>query len=245
MGIMTEWVFFDLKRDQSGIRSREGALYNASALQGYLILMFETYRMTIDIQLFDREHNEKVVDVVPFLLSRRIARFFTEDLPVPFIYSCLFYWMAGFRAEAGTFLTFFAVVLISQYIAVCFAAVCVAASRSFAGASLIGNLGYTVQSMACGFFVQVDQIPVYVRWLKWTAYAFYSFGALCANEFVGQFYDCPLPGGESNPACAPYVYWGVHHEFIGNASQLVMEAHHHYGRICVDVLLPRLHRFEI
>jgi ABC-type multidrug transport system ATPase subunit/ABC-type multidrug transport system permease subunit len=212
MGIMTGWVFFGLKRDQSGIRSREGALYNASALQGYLILMFETYRMTIDIQLFDREHNENVVDVVPFLLSRRIARFFTEDLPVPFIYSCLFYWMAGFRAEAGTFLTFFAVVLISQYIAVCFAAVCVAASRSFAGASLIGNLGYTVQSVACGFFVQADQIPVYVRWLKWTAYAFYSFGALCANEFVGQFYDCPLPGGESNPACAPYTG-----EFIMNS----------------------------
>jgi ABC-type multidrug transport system ATPase subunit len=48
-------------------------------------------------------------------------------------------------------------------------------------------------------------ILVYVRWLKWTAYVFYAFGALCANEFVGQFYDCPLPGGEENPACAEYT----------------------------------------
>ncbi|TVY22935.1 putative ABC transporter ATP-binding protein/permease [Lachnellula hyalina] len=205
MGIMTGWVFLSLGRDQSGIRSREGALYTAAALQGYLILVYETYRLTIDIQLFDREHNENVVDVIPFLLSRRIARFVTEDFPVPLIYSVIFYWMAGFRADASAFLTFFAVVLLCQYIAVTYAMTCVAAIRDFSGASLIGNLGYTIQSMACGFFIQANAIPVYVRWLKWTAYVFYAFGALAANEFVGQFYNCPLSGGESNPACAQYT----------------------------------------
>ena len=205
MGIMAGWVFLQLGRDQSGIRSREGALYNAAALQGYLILMFETYRLSIDIQLFDREHNENVVDVLPFLLSRRLARFFMEDFPVPLLYSLIFYWMAGFRSEASTFLTFFSIVLLCQYIAVTFAMTCIAAARSFSSASLIANMGYTIQSMACGFFIQSNTIPVYVRWLKWTAYVFYAFGALCANEFTGQFYDCPLEGGELNPACAQYT----------------------------------------
>lgn len=205
MGIITGWVFFKLGKDQSGIRSREGALYNAAALQGYLILMFETYRLTVDIQLFDREHNERVVSVVPFLLSRRLARFFTEDLPVPLLYSVIFYWMAGFRADAGTFLTFFAVVLLSQFIAVTFAMTCVAFSRNFGTATLIGNMMYTIQTMACGFFVQINSMPVYVRWLKWVAYVYYAFGALAENEFVGQFYDCPLPGGESDPGCVQYT----------------------------------------
>lgn len=205
MGVITGWIFLNLGEDQAGIRSREGALYTAAGLQGYLILMYETYRLSIDIELFDRERGEGVVDVVPFLLSRRLARFLTEDLPVPFIFSTLFYWMAGFRADAGQFLTFFAIVLLCQYIAVSFAATCIAADRSFAGASVIGNLGYTVQSMACGYFIQSNTIPVYVRWLKWTAYVFYAFGALCANEFVGHFYACPLPGGEQNPACAQFT----------------------------------------
>ncbi|CAG8954999.1 hypothetical protein HYFRA_00008688 [Hymenoscyphus fraxineus] len=205
MGLITGWIFYNLPRDLSGIRSRQGALYNAVGLQGYLILMFEIYRLTVDIPLFDREHNENVVDVIPFMLSRRLARFFTEDLPVPLLYSIIFYYMAGFRTEASSFLIFFSVVLLCQFIAVTYAMACVAASRNFAGASLIANMGYTIQSMACGFFVQVDSIPVYVRWFKWTAYVFYAFGALVANEFVGQFYDCPLPGGESNPACAQYT----------------------------------------
>ena len=159
MGILTGWVFFGLSRDESGIRSRQGALYIAAALQGYLILMFETYRLTIDIEVFDREHNENVVDVLPFLLSRRMSRLITEDFPVPLVYSLIFYWMAGFRTEATTFLIFFSVVL-DQYIAVTFASACVAAARNFPAASLIGNLGYTVQTIACGFFIQSDTIPV-------------------------------------------------------------------------------------
>jgi ABC-type multidrug transport system ATPase subunit len=205
MGVMSGWVFYQLGEDQSGIRSREGGLYIAAALQGYLILMFETYRLSIDIAIFDREHNENVVDVLPFLLSRRLARLFTEDLPVPLIFSVIFYFMAGFRAEPSTFFTFFSVLLLNQYIAVTFATTCIAAARSFPSASLIANLGYTVQAMACGFFIQSNTIPVYVRWLKWTAYVFYAFGALSANEFVGQFYACPYEGGESNPQCAQYT----------------------------------------
>lgn len=205
MGVMSGWAFYHLGLDQSGIRSREGALYIASALQGYLILMFETYRLSVDIQVFDREHNESVVDVLPFLLSRRLARLLTEDFPVPLVFSLIFYFMAGFRADASTFFTFFSVLLLNQYIAVTFATTCIAAARSFPSASLIANLGYTIQAMACGFFIQSNTIPVYVRWLKWTAYVYYAFGALCANEFVGQFYACPYDGGESNPACAQYT----------------------------------------
>ncbi|KAG9230040.1 P-loop containing nucleoside triphosphate hydrolase protein [Amylocarpus encephaloides] len=229
MGIITGWIFWDLDRGQSGIRSREGALYNSASLQGYLILMFETYRLSVDIPLFDREHNENVVDVLPFLLSRRLSRFFTEDLPVPLLYSIIFYWMAGFRNDAATFLIFFSIVLLCQFIAVTYAMTCVSVSRSFANASVIANLGYTVQSMACGFFVQANSIPVYVRWLKWTAYVFYAFGALCANEFMGQFYDCPWPGGEENPACLQYTG-----EFVMNS--LGFPLHHWVVRPIIILL---------
>lgn len=212
MAIITGWIFLALDGSVAGIRSREGALYTAASLQGYLILLFETYRLTVDIQLFDRERIEGIVGVPAFLVSRRLARLFVEDIPVPLIFSVIFYFMVGFRPLVSQFFTFFAITLLSHYIAVSFATTCVAISRDFAGATLIANMGFTLQSLACGYFVQSNEIPVYVRWLKWTAYVFYAFGALCANEFVGhtsnsegQFYDCPLPGGISNPACKQYT----------------------------------------
>ncbi|TWU75854.1 hypothetical protein ED733_005380 [Metarhizium rileyi] len=204
MGVVTGYIFFDLGRDQAGIRSREGGLYTASGLQGYLVLLFEVYRMTIDIPIFDRESSDDCVDALPYVLSRRLARLPTEDLPVPFIFSVLVYFMAGFERTVSKFFIFFAITLVNHYVSVCCAMTCVVAVRHFAGASLIANLAYTIQSISCGMFVQVNTIPVYVRWTKWVAYNFYVFSAYVGNEFEGNFYDCPLPGGRSNPACNQY-----------------------------------------
>lgn len=78
--------------------------------------------------------------------------------------------MCGLGFDGGRFLTFFSVVLIEQYVAVTFATLCVAVSRDFAIASLVGNLAYTWQTYACGFFIQVQNLPVYLRWAKWTAF---------------------------------------------------------------------------
>jgi ABC-type multidrug transport system ATPase subunit/ABC-type multidrug transport system permease subunit len=212
MAVINGWIFLQLDESLAGIRSREGSLYTASSLNGYLILLYETYRLTIDIRLFDRERNEGVVGVPAFLISRRIARFPLEDLPVPLLFSVTFYFMVGYRLDAAQFFIFFALTLLTHYIAVTFAAVSIGISRNFAGASLVGNLSFTLQSFACGYFVQGNQIPVYVRWLKWCAYTFYIFGALCANEFIGpngsefgQFYACPYSDNPLDPACKEYT----------------------------------------
>lgn len=168
MSIITGWIFLHLGNDLAGIRSRQGALYTAASLQGYLILMFEIYRLSIDIGVFDMERSEGVINVLPFLLSRRLSRIFLEDLPVPVIFTLIFYFMAGFRADVVTFFIFLGVMIISQYITVTLASLCIAVSREFASASLLANLTYTLQTFCCGYFVQSQQIPVYVRWLKWT-----------------------------------------------------------------------------
>ncbi|KAJ5341263.1 hypothetical protein N7541_010387 [Penicillium brevicompactum] len=212
MAVINGWIFLQLDETQSGIRSREGSLYTACSLNGYLILLYETYRLTIDIRLFDREHNEGVVSVPAFLLSRRAARLPLEDLPVPLIFSLIFYFMVGYRLDASQFFIFFALSLLTHYTAVTFAAAAISVARSFPGASLVGNLSFTLQSFACGYFVQSNQIPVYVRWLKWCAYTFYAFGALCANEFigvdgsdVGHFYACPYSDDPLDPRCKEYT----------------------------------------
>ncbi|KAH0492707.1 hypothetical protein TgHK011_007648 [Trichoderma gracile] len=205
MGVVIGYLFFDLGRDQAGIRSREGLLYTATGLQGYLILMFETYRLTIDMPTFDRESSEHCVDAVPYILSRRLARLITEDFPVPFLFSLILYFMAGFDHDAAKFFTFFSIGFVNHFACIMCAFTCVVAVRHFSGASLIANFAFTLQSIACGIFIQVDTIPVYVRWLKWVTWSFYTFGAYCGNEFQGSFYDCPEPGGPSNPACLQYT----------------------------------------
>ncbi|KAA6413350.1 MAG: hypothetical protein FRX48_03096 [Lasallia pustulata] len=149
LGIIAGWIFLKPDGTLSGIRSREGALYTAAALQGPL---------------------------------------------------------------ASQSFVFYAVVLLCQYVSVTLAAVCVAAFRDFARASLAANLSFTLQSICSGFFIQPNRIPSYVRWIKYIAYVWYANGALVYNEFLAhtsnperQIYDCQEPGGVDNPDCKPYT----------------------------------------
>ncbi|KAK5046825.1 hypothetical protein LTR84_007179 [Exophiala bonariae] len=59
--------------------------------------------------------------------------------------------------------------------------------------------------MACGFFINIADISIWLRWTKWTAYVYYAFGALCYNEFAGQFYNCPaIDESPTSAACTQY-----------------------------------------
>lgn len=128
-------------------------------------MLYEVYRLTADMRIYDREYGERVISIPAWVLSRRIARFPLEDIPVPLIYSLVFYFMAGFGPEPSRFFNFFSVLLLMHHIAINVATVCVAMSRDFAVASLFSNTIFTLQSLAGGYFVQPDQIPVWVRWL--------------------------------------------------------------------------------
>lgn len=166
MAVGYGWIFYRLGTDTAGVRSREGALYIAT-YQSYLTLMFEIYRLSIDIRLFDMERTDGVVSVPAFLLSRRLAKALLEDFPVPVVFSLIYYFMVGFRLDPGAFFMFTTVEVASHYIAVTLALFCVAISRSFATACLIGNLSYTFNLLCTGYLLQTAQLPIYLRWIKW------------------------------------------------------------------------------
>ena len=180
MAVLTGWIFLQLSGDLSGIRSRQGAIYTASSLQGYLILIYEVYRLTMDIQVFDRERNEGVASVGAFLFSRRAARFFLEDIPVPLIFSLIFYFMVGFRTDGSQFFVFFAFTLLAQYIAVCLATLCVSISRNFAGASLVANLAYTVSLLYCHGSTTVTLVLGHIASSRWPYSSTCPPGGRCA-----------------------------------------------------------------
>lgn len=186
IGVITGWIFY--KPDGTslkGLRTMTSALYSAGALQGYLFLLFEIYRLCDqDIKVYDRERGEGCVTPFSFLVSQRLANFVVVDFPVPFLFSIITYFMYGLSANAKSYFIYLSVVLLIHQSSVSFAMFSVAISRDFSQASLIGNLNYTLQSMACGFFVNAKSMPVYVRWTKYITYLWYSFGALMSNQFT-------------------------------------------------------------
>ncbi|KAL6947686.1 hypothetical protein ACO0RG_000264 [Hanseniaspora osmophila] len=203
---ITGWIFYrpvksinrDLPESQqpnsSQIRTLSASLYTAGALQGYLFLLFETYRLcSTDIKLYDMERlkTNRVITPFTFLVARKLAKFLLEDLIVPFILSIITYFMYGLNSSHGNhnstfvnFLIYFSIILVNHQVSTNLALLSVSISRNFAQASLVGNLFYTLQSIAGGFFVNSKEMPVYVRWTKYITFFWPSFGALISNEFT-------------------------------------------------------------
>ncbi|KAJ8080248.1 ATP-binding cassette transporter snq2 [Marasmius tenuissimus] len=103
MGTICGLIFFNLGKDLAGIRSRQGALYITSALQGYLVVLYETYRITnSEISVFDRKRGEGVISITPWILACRFAHIVQEDLVVPFLFSIIF-WFTVFMFGTGYF----------------------------------------------------------------------------------------------------------------------------------------------
>jgi energy-coupling factor transporter ATP-binding protein EcfA2 len=147
LAIIAGWIFVQVDESLAGIKSRQGAMYIAACLQGYIVLLFEVYRLIFDIRLFHRERSEGAVGALSFLISRRLAKMVLEDVTVPLIFSVIYYFFIGFRPLASQFLTFFALMLLNHYATVTFATCCVAAFGDFTRASLVANLIYTFQNI--------------------------------------------------------------------------------------------------
>ncbi|KAK9479616.1 P-loop containing nucleoside triphosphate hydrolase protein [Lipomyces japonicus] len=204
-GIACGWIFYGLDGSLIGIRSQFGVIYAATASQGYLIQMYEAYRLSsVDIKVFDRERNEGMVSVTGFLVSRRLARLLTEDIMVPLIYSTIIYFMVGFPRNAHQYFLFFLNVLLQHYGNICLATMSVSIARDYSVAVLIANFIATMQTMSCGFYIQSDSMPVYVRWLRWLSFQYYGFSATMNVIFDNFFGDCPY-GDASNQDCYPYT----------------------------------------
>ncbi|KAK0471076.1 P-loop containing nucleoside triphosphate hydrolase protein [Armillaria novae-zelandiae] len=205
LGLFVGVVFYNIPDSLSGIKTRQGLLYTSVALQGDLIMMYEIYRLTmIDLPVFDREHSDGIVGVVPWIISHRAAHAFLEDILVPFVFSAITYYMAGLSSSETQFFYYFAVVLLTQYISVTFAGFATALTRDFSKATIIGNIAFMLHTSPCGFFIQADSIPIYVRWTKWISPVFYGFTGLVYSDFNGRFFDCPLGDAATDPNCANY-----------------------------------------
>ncbi|KAI8826161.1 P-loop containing nucleoside triphosphate hydrolase protein [Fimicolochytrium jonesii] len=197
-------IFLRLDETQSGILGRKSALYITASVQNYLGLMFMIYKLSQEMQVFDRERKDKMYSVVPYLVGWLIANFLLYAA-LAVLFSCIIYFMIGLRTDSSFhFGVFVGANVLMQFVTIGWAYFCISWARGFATASLIGNSFFTFLSTSSGFFIQVDQIPIYLRWFKWISYITYGFRLLSTNEFSDKSYACPdvsPTNGRDDPRC--------------------------------------------
>lgn len=212
IAITVGWMFFKPVPNLAGIRSTTSSLYAILEIVGFAPLTMEIARLwSNDGKYYLKEYKEKCVSPSGFVVSRRIAKFFVEDLPMVIIFSVVTYFMWGLRigqsygdvGEAVFFFKYFSIVLLVGLISMSTATLAFALADEFSTSLLMTNIFYQIQNCGSGFFVNSKQMPVYVRWVKFISYFWYAFGGLTSNQFTDWTGKCSYPIGDRR--CLEYT----------------------------------------
>lgn len=212
MALILGWMFFKPTPNLSGIRSLTSALYTMLEVIGFSPLAMELERLwSHDGVFFFKEFQEQCVTIPGFIISRRLAKFVTEELPMSILFSVISYFMWGLRLgetyldsnDGSYFAIFLAVTILTAVLSTSTAMMSFALGGDFQTSALIGNVFYQVQNSGCGYFVNAKTMPIYVRWVKYVAYFWYAFGALTSNQYTDWKGQCPYP--DDDDRCLEYT----------------------------------------
>eukprot|EP00904_Undaria_pinnatifida_P003908 jgi/Undpi1/13518/HiC_scaffold_8.g03177.m1 len=139
--------------------------------------------------LMIRERSTGSYRVGPYFLAKS-----TSDIGIytvaPILFATVIYWCVGLRPEAGAFFTylllFMGQVIVGQSIGLF---ISTAITDVFTAQSFSFVLVLTLMLFG-GFYVNHDNVPEGLRWLKYISFLFYGFGGLLHNEFYGREFAC-------------------------------------------------------
>mmetsp|Transcript_34042 Transcript_34042/g.89367 ORF Transcript_34042/g.89367 Transcript_34042/m.89367 type:complete len:691 (-) Transcript_34042:156-2228(-) len=192
MGVITGIVFFQLGDDQRGVRDRQGVLFfmtlgNAfPALQATLLLFHAEKRV------FNRERMGGAYRVSSYFLSKS-----TTDLPIAlapmFLYISIVYFLVGLKATVDAFFLTMLMLMMVVACAQSFGMFISAATPSLQVAQAVGPLCMILLIMFGGFYLSIESIPVWLKWLEVFSFLQYGFVGMLRTQFKDENFSCDDP----------------------------------------------------
>ncbi|KAG9101294.1 hypothetical protein FRC06_003213 [Ceratobasidium sp. 370] len=196
------WIFHLQEHQSEGlIIAIQTLSYQHAPCYFYLSLIYAIYKYCeTDLVVFDREREDHLYQVFPWLFSEYIA-----NLPLHAASSGLFalilYFLTNMRTEdlARNLFIFIGECVLVQLGTVGFALLAASLQRTYAQASLMAN-GLSIFFLLNAGYLLLRP-PVYVSWVKWLSVYYYGFRAVAISQFRGRIFECPGVTGAARNQC--------------------------------------------
>uniref|UniRef100_A0AAZ3NNZ4 Broad substrate specificity ATP-binding cassette transporter ABCG2 n=1 Tax=Oncorhynchus tshawytscha TaxID=74940 RepID=A0AAZ3NNZ4_ONCTS len=164
-------IFFGVKDNQSGIQNRIGALFFITTNQCFSTLSAAELFIT-ERKLFVHEYISGYYRVSVYFLSKILSDIITLRTIPAIVFSCVAYFMIGFKTTPAAFFIFMFTVTLVAYTATAMT-MAISADQS------------VVAMIFSGLLVNLPSIMNWLAWLKYLSIPRYGLTALEINEFVG------------------------------------------------------------
>ncbi|KAM4603776.1 broad substrate specificity ATP-binding cassette transporter ABCG2-like [Polymixia lowei] len=177
-------IFFGVKDDQSGIQNRMGALFFITTNQCFSTVSAAELFIA-ERKLFVHEYISGYYRVSVYFLSKILSDIITLRTIPAIIFSCVVYFMIGFKSTVEAFFIFTLTVTLVAYTASAMTMAISADQSVVALANIFMTITFVFMMIFSGLLVNLPSIMEWLAWLKYFSIPRYGLAALKINEFVG------------------------------------------------------------
>ncbi|XP_056155975.1 broad substrate specificity ATP-binding cassette transporter ABCG2-like isoform X2 [Lampris incognitus] len=177
-------IFYDVQDNQSGVQNRFGALFFITVNQCFSSLS-SAELFIAERKIFTHEYISGYYRVSVYFLSKILSDILTLRTVPAMIFSCVAYFLVGFKATVESFFLFMFSVVLVAYAATSMALAISADQTVVAIANIFMTIACVFMMIFAGLLVNLPSIPVWLSWLKYFSIPRYGLTALQINEFVG------------------------------------------------------------
>uniref|UniRef100_A0A673VQ03 ATP-binding cassette, sub-family G (WHITE), member 2a n=1 Tax=Salmo trutta TaxID=8032 RepID=A0A673VQ03_SALTR len=178
LAVIVGAIFFGVKNDQSGLQNRMGALFFITTNQCFSSVSSAELFIT-ERKLFIHKYISGYYRVS--LLSDIIT---LRTLPA-ILFSCVAYFMIGFKATVEAFFLFMLTVALVAYTATAMTMAISADQSVVAIANIFMTIAFVFMMIFSGLLVNLPSIVEWLAWFQYLSIPRYGLTALQINEFVG------------------------------------------------------------
>ncbi|KAM3857476.1 broad substrate specificity ATP-binding cassette transporter ABCG2-like [Diretmus argenteus] len=177
-------IFFDVTDGPSGIQNRLGALFFVTINQCFSSLSSAELFIT-ERKLFVHEYISGYYRLSVYFLCKVLSDILTLRTIPAIVFSCVLYFMIGFKATVKAFFVFMFSVALVSYTATSMTLAISADQTVVAIANIFMTIAFVFMMIFAGMLVNIPSIPTWLAWLKYFSIPRYGLSALQINEFVG------------------------------------------------------------
>uniref|UniRef100_A0A8B9R889 Broad substrate specificity ATP-binding cassette transporter ABCG2 n=1 Tax=Astyanax mexicanus TaxID=7994 RepID=A0A8B9R889_ASTMX len=174
-------IFYKVKDNQSGIQNRFGALFFITTNQCFSTLSAAELFIT-ERKLFIHEYTSGYYRVSVYFLTKILSDIITLRTIPAILFTCVSYFMIGFKPTAAAFFIFMFTVTLVSYTATAMTMAISADQSVVAVANIFMTISFVFMMIFSGLLVNLESVMAWLNWLKYFSIPRY---ALEINEFVG------------------------------------------------------------
>uniref|UniRef100_A0A674IUX8 Broad substrate specificity ATP-binding cassette transporter ABCG2 n=1 Tax=Terrapene triunguis TaxID=2587831 RepID=A0A674IUX8_9SAUR len=184
LGVVVGAIFSGIKNDSSGIQNRVGALFflttNQCLSSVTTIELFVTEK-----KIFIHEYISGYYRVSTYFFSKIIADLIPMRTLPSIIFTCINYFLIGFKPTIGAFFIMMGTLILVAYTASSMALAIATGQDVVAVANLLINICFVFMIIFSGLLVNLTSIESWLFWLTYFSIPRYGLTALQINEFTG------------------------------------------------------------